>query len=196
MLLAAVARLIPADDLGPGALEAGVAYFIDQQLAGAWGAGARLYLQGPFGDATPEQGYQLPLTPQQLFRTAIADVDAACRAASGRTFEALAPAEQDAVLRRLESGDLPLAHVPARAFFDALLAATKQGFFADPMYGGNRGKAGWRLVGFPGVGGSYAALVERYGAPYDVEPVGIADVQRGRVDVDAHGHPVHPARGG
>jgi gluconate 2-dehydrogenase gamma chain len=191
---AAVARLIPGDDASPGALEAGVPWFIDQQLAGAWGAGARLYLQGPFGDATPEQGYQLPLTPQQLFRTAIADVAAWCASAHGKAFAALGPTDQDAVLARLEAGDLPLAHVPARAFFDVLLAVTRQGLFADPMYGGNRGKAGWKLIGFPGVGASYAALVERHGVPYDVEPVGIADVKRGRVATDAHGHPVHPAK--
>src|SRR6516164_6604505 len=46
---AAVARLIPADDLGPGALEADVPYFLDQQLAGVYGAGARYYSEGPFG---------------------------------------------------------------------------------------------------------------------------------------------------
>jgi gluconate 2-dehydrogenase gamma chain len=54
---AAVARLIPADELGPGALEAEVPVFIDRQLAGAWGAGERLYRSGPWQTGKPQQGY-------------------------------------------------------------------------------------------------------------------------------------------
>jgi gluconate 2-dehydrogenase gamma chain len=193
---AAVARLVPADALGPGGVEAGVPYFIDQQLAGAYGAGARTYLHGPFGDAAPEQGYQLPLTPAQLYRAAIADVAEVCVRTRGRPFEALPPAEQDAVLRGLERGELSLARVPARVFFDAFLADVKQGFFSDPMYGGNRDKAGWRLIGFPGVGANYTQLVEQHGRPYRPMPVGIADVQQARVALDAHGHPAVPVKDG
>ena len=48
---AAVARLIPADDLGPGAVEAGVPTFIDRQLAGPYGRGERWYMQGQIGRA-------------------------------------------------------------------------------------------------------------------------------------------------
>jgi gluconate 2-dehydrogenase gamma chain len=58
---AALDTLIPADATGPGAVEAGCATYIDRQLAGSYGRGARLYLQGPFGQGTPQQGYQLPL---------------------------------------------------------------------------------------------------------------------------------------
>ena len=68
---AAVARLIPADELGPGAKEAGVTYFIDQQLFGGWGAMAKMYRQGPHPEGTPQQGYQSPLTPQEIYRAAI-----------------------------------------------------------------------------------------------------------------------------
>src|ERR1700694_1434416 len=75
---AAVARLIPADELGPGAKEAGVSYFIDQQLAGAYGTMARNYRQGLWPEGTPQQGYQSRLTPQELYRAAIPAVDAAC----------------------------------------------------------------------------------------------------------------------
>jgi gluconate 2-dehydrogenase gamma chain len=191
---AAVARLIPADELGPGGVEAGVPYFIDQQLAGAYGTGARTYLQGPFGDAVAEQGYQLPLTPQQLYRAAIADVADVCVRTRGKPFEALPPVDQDAVLGGLERGEVQLARVPARVFFDAFLADVKQGFFSDPMYGGNRDKVGWALIGFPGVGANYTQLVERYGLPYRIAPVAIADVRQGRVPLDAHGHPIVPVR--
>src|SRR5687768_18280792 len=67
----AVARLIPSDETGPGALEAGVPTFIDRQLAGPWGSGEQLYRNGPWHTARPEFGYQLPFTPAELFRNAL-----------------------------------------------------------------------------------------------------------------------------
>ena len=63
---AAVDRLIPADDLGPGAKEANVTFFIDQQMAGSFGRAETWYMQGPWKQGTPQQGYQLKLTPAQL----------------------------------------------------------------------------------------------------------------------------------
>ncbi|WP_313694943.1 gluconate 2-dehydrogenase subunit 3 family protein, partial [Achromobacter mucicolens] len=83
---AIAARLIPADDLGPGAKEAGVTLFLDGQLAGAWGAGSQLYRQGPFEPGTPEQGYQLSFTPAEMFRRGRAALDAAARKADGKPF--------------------------------------------------------------------------------------------------------------
>ena len=68
---AAAARLIPADDADPSALEAGVPAYIDRQLAGAWGADERLYRSGPWLEGAPSQGYQLPYTPAELFRNAV-----------------------------------------------------------------------------------------------------------------------------
>ena len=72
---AAVARLIPADELGPGAKEAGVTYFIDQQLFGGYGSMARKYTQGPWPEGTPQQGYQSPLTPAGVYRAGVRDVN-------------------------------------------------------------------------------------------------------------------------
>ena len=72
---AAVARLIPRDDKWGGALEAGVPNFLDKQLGGAWGAGERLYRSGPWQPGTPSQGYQLPFTPAELFRTALTAIN-------------------------------------------------------------------------------------------------------------------------
>jgi gluconate 2-dehydrogenase gamma chain len=83
---AAVARLIPADNLGPGAREAGVTYFIDQQLFGGWGTMAKMYRQGPHAEGTPQQGYQSPLTPQEVYRAAIAEINGACAKQYGRPF--------------------------------------------------------------------------------------------------------------
>lgn len=191
---AAVGRLIPADDLGPGAREAGCAFFIDQQLAGAFGAASRWYMQGPFGEASPEQGYQLPLTPRQLYRLGVDQINRHCTTAFGKTFDRLDAGVQDDVLRAVEHGRLELGDdLPQQAFFGLLHTNTVEGFFADPIYGGNRDKAGWKLVGFPGVAAAYVADVATYNTPYRVEPVSIADIVRGQADVDAHGHPIHRA---
>jgi gluconate 2-dehydrogenase gamma chain len=184
---AAVARLIPADELGPGAKEAGVTYFIDQQLFGGWGAMAKMYRQGPYAEGTPQQGYQSPLTPQEVFRVAIREVNHQL----GKPFEKLAAKEQDEVLKNLEEGKLALESVPSRFFFNLLLESTIDGFFADPIYGGNRDKVGWKLVGFPGVAAVYTTLVDKHGVPYNAEPVSIADMLEGRVAADEHGHPKH-----
>lgn len=188
---AAIARLIPADELGPGAKEAGVAFFIDQQLGGAWGTMARSYRLGPWPEGTPQQGYQSRLTPQEVYRAAIRDTNLYCQKQFGKTFDALTPAQQDDVLRGLEDDKIALESAPARLFFGLLLANTQEGFFADPVYGGNRDKVGWKLVGFPGVAAVYTEHIEKHNVPYRAEPVSIADVQQNLAQVDEHGHPRH-----
>jgi gluconate 2-dehydrogenase gamma chain len=188
---AAVARLIPADELGPGAKEAGVTYFIDQQLFGGFGVMAKMYRQGPHAEGTPQQGYQSPLTPQEVYRAAIGEINAACAKQYGKSFDKLAAAQQDEVLRALDEGKFPLEAVPARFFFNLLLDNTIEGFFSDPIYGGNRNKIGWKLVGFPGVAAVYTPLVEKHGVPYDALPVSIEDILQGKSALDEHGHPKH-----
>ncbi|MBS0375766.1 MAG: gluconate 2-dehydrogenase subunit 3 family protein [Proteobacteria bacterium] len=188
---AAVATLIPADELGPGALEAGVADYIDRQLASPWGVHARHYRQGPWGEGAPQQGYQLPLTPQQLYRAAIAETNRDCLRHRGRGFDALDRAAREEVLTALEADAIALEAVPARTFFSMLWENTIEGFFADPRYGGNRDKIGWRLIGFPGVAAAYGGLLERHNEPYRVSPVSIDDVRARLVPTDAHGHPKH-----
>jgi gluconate 2-dehydrogenase gamma chain len=188
---AALTTLIPADELGPGAREAGVAHFIDRDLAGAFGAHARNYRQGPWAEGTPEQGFQSALTPRQIFRAAIADTDRYCLATHGKRFEDLDATLGADVLSGLESGRIALEAAPAPLFFSMLWAATLDGFFADPMYGGNRDKAGWALVGFPGVAAAYGDEIERHNVPYRVAPVSIGDIRQGRTAVDRHGHAVH-----
>ena len=188
---AAVARLIPADELGPGAKEAGVSFFIDQQLAGAYGTMARNYRQGPWPEGTPQQGYQSRLTPQEVYRAAMAEIDSVCLSRFKKPFHQLQIAEQEQVLTELESGKFPLESVPGTFFFGLLLANTMEGFFADPIYGGNRDKVAWQLVGFPGVAASYGNFIDRHNVPYTAEPVSIADVQNQKVAVDEYGHPKH-----
>ena len=171
---AAIARLIPNDNLGPGAKEAGVGDFIDRQLGGPYGRAQTWYMQGPWREGTEQQGYQLKLTPAELYRAAIADVDEYCkRQFGGKTFAELDGATQEKVLHGMEKGDVELARVPAKQFFDLLWQNTREGFLADPMYGGNRDFAGWKLIGFPGPRYNYVAEIDQYGKPYNMPPVGI-----------------------
>ena len=176
---AAVERLIPADQHGPGARDAGVAFYIDQQLRGAWGTGAGQYRQGPWIEGTPEQGYQLNMTPQQLYRVGIEQTNDYCKQHYGKTFDQLSGAHQDDVLRGLEKGTIHLADVPAKTFFAFFFENTLEGFWADPLYGGNRNGVGWKQIGFPGVAAAYVSLIERYNKPYRVTPVSIAEVEQG-----------------
>jgi gluconate 2-dehydrogenase gamma chain len=175
----AVARLIPADTDWPGALEAGVPNYIDKQLAGAWGAGERLYRAGPWRPGTPTQGYQLPFTPAELFHTALAAIDKDL-ASTGTPFSTMNSEQQDAYLRRLETGEKDLGGVPSEVFFDHLWQCTLEGFFSDPVYGGNRDMTAWRMVGFPGAYASYYELVDRHGIKIDRAPTSLGE--------DAHGH--------
>lgn len=173
-IAAIVERLIPSDDRGPGAREAGVIDFIDSQMAGAYGRGDRWYLQGPHREGTPEQGYQAALPPAGLYRQAVAALDADCRRRHGnRVFAELDAGLQDAVLRQMEEGTLDLEGAPAKAFFGLVLENAIEGFFCDPFYGGNRGMVGWRLVGFPGARYDYRQYLNHNGSRIALEPVGL-----------------------
>jgi gluconate 2-dehydrogenase gamma chain len=171
----AVDRLIPPDERWPGAREAGVPTYIDQQLAGAYGQGARLYAAGPWEPGTPSQGYQLPLNPSQLYRTALAAI---ARELAGKPFGELPPEQQDAFLTRLEQSQVPM-EFPSAQFFDTLLANTIEGFFADPMYGGNRDMVGWRMIGFPGAYAAYLEIYTSHGLRFDREPMSIGSPGHG-----------------
>jgi gluconate 2-dehydrogenase gamma chain len=174
---AAADRLIPADDLTPGGTDCGVATFIDRQLAGAWGSGDRMYMQGPWDKGVPTQGYQSPLTPAEYFRAGIAATNAYCRKTLQKEFDRLTPDQQIKVLQDMEQGRASLDGVPAQEFFNLLLAAAMQGFFADPVYGGNRDKAAWKMIGFPGVIAIYSEHIKTYrNKKYDVEPKSILDL--------------------
>jgi gluconate 2-dehydrogenase gamma chain len=183
---AAVERLIPTDENGPGARSAGVAYFIDQQLLGAFGTAAKTYRSGPWGVGTPMQGYQLRQTPAEVYRQGIAATQAYCNKTYQMSFNQLTAAQQDEVLKGLDGGTIKFDIVPAKVFFEMLLQNTVEGFFADPQYGGNRDKAGWKLVGFPGVAAFYGDKISDYNKPYNVPPVSIADVQQGRPVAEGH----------
>ncbi|QAU40251.1 gluconate 2-dehydrogenase subunit 3 family protein [Bradyrhizobium guangdongense] len=171
---AAVSRLIPKDELGPGAEELGVTLFIDRQLAGAYGRAERWYMGGPWGKGTDTQGYQSRMTPAQLYRVGIKAVDAYCRSEfGGKPFAELDAEQQDEVLGALEHGKAKLQQIDAKTFFKQLLLNTQEGYFADPLYGGNKDMAAWKMIGFPGARYDYRDFVSKHGQPYPLPPVSI-----------------------
>ena len=68
---------------------------------------------------------------------------------ASRTFAQRSDGEQDRIIAGMESGSLRLPGVSAAPFFETLLQDTRNGFFADPIYGGNRDMAAWKMIGFP-----------------------------------------------
>ncbi len=175
-IVAAVDTLIPADELSPSGSDCGVATFIDRQLASAWGGGAKMYRSGPYQKGKPEQGYQLPLTPREFMSAGIAAANAWSRKTYGKDFDRLTPAQRIEAMKAMESGKAEFDGFSSRAFFGRLLTMTMEGFFSDPIYGGNRNKVSWRMLGFPGLPATYAHLIDEYRhKPYLVEPQSIAD---------------------
>ncbi len=172
-VLAAVARLIPSDGEGPGAIEARVPVFIDRELAGDYGAASDWYMEGPHeADADPLRGWQTPLTPAQIYREAIPLVDQWCQDRHGAIFADLDVDLRDEVLTALQKGEAGLAP-ELKDFFTILLANTKEGYFADPMYGGNHEMQSWVYVGFPGARANYKEWVGRHNIEYPLGPVSI-----------------------
>src|SRR2546430_2075357 len=127
ILEAIVARLIPADDNGPGAAEARAAHYIDRALAGPLSAARRAYAAG------------------------LAAVDAYAQSAKGAPFAKLAAPDQDTVLSDLEKNVATGFAPNSSAFFNLVRTHTIQGMFSDPYYGGNANFLGWDLIGHPGL---------------------------------------------
>jgi gluconate 2-dehydrogenase gamma chain len=179
-----VARLIPNDEVGPGAVEAGVPSYLDKQLGGAWGAGERLYRSGPWHSGAPTQGYQLPFTPAELFRHALRSIDGQLQKRHNASFDKLSGPEQDAYLTELESGGTDLDGVPSKVFFESLWEMTIEGYFSDPVYGGNRDMKAWAMIGFPGAYAEYYDLVDNYGLEYHRAPMSLAENAAGKITLE------------
>lgn len=169
--------MIPADELSPSGTDCGLVTFVDRQLAGSWGGGAKLYRGGPFRKGKPEHGYQLPLTPREFFAVGIAATNVWTRKLYGKAFDRLTANEREDALKALETGRAELVDFNARQFFDALINLIMEGFFADPIHGGNKNKAAWRMIGFPGLPAHYAERIDEYRHKrYRAEPKSIADL--------------------
>ncbi|MFK3972004.1 gluconate 2-dehydrogenase subunit 3 family protein [Pseudomonas sp. NPDC087358] len=170
---AIVARLIPADDLSVSGKDAGCAVFIDRQLAGEYGTFSRLYMQGPFDKGTPMQGDQSELVPRQRYRLGLAGLEAYCQKQFQKSFNALAADQQDKVLLGVEKGDIALDGIDGKLFFQQVLGNTMEGFFADPVYGGNRDMVSWKMIGFPGARYDYREYIGLHNQKLDLVPLSI-----------------------
>ena len=171
---AATEHLIPEDDRGPGATECGIPEFIDRQMETPYAHGALWYMQGPFlPEVAPEFGYQQRLTPREIYRLGIKACESACRKIFGKQFAELDPDDQLKVLQQLESGNIPMEDMSATLFFTQLLKNTKEGYFADPIYGGNKKMAGWKMIGFPGARADFMDWIDHPNERYPLGPVSI-----------------------
>ncbi|MEV7965520.1 gluconate 2-dehydrogenase subunit 3 family protein [Sphaerisporangium sp. NPDC088356] len=191
---AATARVIPTDH-DPGAREAGAVRFIDRYLSGidavyaaADGSGF-LRLSGKLADAWRARIADL----RETYRQGVRDLDAIARERFGADFVSLGDPEQDAVLEQVsgrprpapvgltgEDGNLTIqvyAFDDGLSFFDALVAHTRQGFYGDPVYGGNRDRVGWRVIGFPGP----ESLKDTIDGTYSVREYYVQDYDWGRL---------------
>jgi gluconate 2-dehydrogenase gamma chain len=175
---ALVDHMIPADEVSPKGTDLGVNIYIDRALTGAWGKGDRLYMQGPWKLGAPSQGYQLPLTPAQLYRAGIEATNAHCRKTYGKSFDRIEDAQRQEVLVGLSTGKIAFEDgLPVRVFWTTLYQTVVEGMYSDPIYGGNRNKAGWAIIGFPGVIAVHRDHVEQYrGKPFPNKPLGISDM--------------------
>jgi gluconate 2-dehydrogenase gamma chain len=177
-ILAACDRLIPAEGRGPGALETNVPVFIDQQLHG--GLGDDIYLQGPFDmNAPPTMGFQMSYAPQKVYRLGIALAQRQCQQHHGKPFEHIAEADKDAFLTALQKNDVDFAALgeaglKASQFFGQLLGDAKNGYLADPMYGGNKDMKAWVAIGFPGARAAYTEWVDQHNVKYPLGPVSLS----------------------
>jgi gluconate 2-dehydrogenase gamma chain len=173
---AVVDRLVPADELSIGGKDAGCVVYLDRQLAGSYGLSSRLYTSGPFLPGLPTQGYQAEATPAQRYRAGLAALNGWTRDnKGGKRFSDLTGEEQDAILTDMETGKLALPNkIGSKAFFNLMLSNTMEGFFADPIYGGNKDMASWKMLGFPGARYDYRDHVSKHNQPYPLPPVSIA----------------------
>jgi gluconate 2-dehydrogenase gamma chain len=180
---AATARIIPTDH-DPGAREARVVVFIDRYLSGldyvfaaADGSGF-LKLTGKFAEAWRARMWDM----QQTYRQGIRDLDAVARERHDGDFQDLTEEQQDDVLAAFSGAPKPskvtLGTTEAvttflqgtfdegMGFFAALCLHTKQGFYGDPVYGGNKDHVGWKVIGFVGP----ASLKDTMDGTYDTTP--------------------------
>ncbi|MEE8438630.1 MAG: gluconate 2-dehydrogenase subunit 3 family protein [Micropepsaceae bacterium] len=175
---ALVDHMVPEDEFTPKGTDVGVNIFIDRALAGAWGKGDRLYRSGPWREGVPAQGYQLPLTPAELYREGIKLTNAHCTTTYGRSFDRLDAAQREEVLIALSAREIDFgSEAVAREFWSILYQTVMEGMFSDPIYGGNRNKVGWRMIGFPGVIGFNRENVKNYlDRELPGDPVSIEDM--------------------
>ncbi len=170
-------RLIPADELGPSASEEGAIEFIDDQLAGDYGSGAALYLEGPLRPENEEKlmgSPQFMTSPRDRYLSGLHALEAWSQVNHHASFHTLDTKAIDAFLDQMEAGKINLgSEVNSQAFFELMLQNVRESYLADPLYGGNKTMAGWKMIGFPGARYDYRQYVDRRGENLKLIPVSL-----------------------
>ncbi|EPY4415613.1 gluconate 2-dehydrogenase subunit 3 family protein [Klebsiella pneumoniae] len=175
-LVAVFDRLIPHDEYGPSASEAGCIEFIDNELAGDYGSGAALYLEGPLHPENEAQMMGSPQflsSPRERYLTGLKALEAWAQRTHRASFFTLPAGQIDTFLGDMEAGRIDLGGVNSQAFFELMLQNAREGYLADPIYGGNKDMAGWKMIGFPGARYDYRPYIERRGEKLDLIPVSL-----------------------
>ena len=172
----AAERIYPEDHNGPGAIELGVPYFIDRQLAGSWGLNAQDYRQAPF-DGTEADAENSRLTRQNLFLNGLRKMNILSQERFNDSFDQIEEDQQIEILQEFESGNVQLNSVSSQSFFQMFRMAVIEGAYADPLYGGNIDMAGWKMKEFPGPVPSYINVIEK-DEFVQMDPISLTDYQR------------------
>jgi gluconate 2-dehydrogenase gamma chain len=172
-------RIIPPDPQTPGGKDAGCALFVDRQLAGSYGRQDGLYVSPPFLNGMKQQGSQSEGGPAKTYRSGLAALDRYCSGKYGsKAFAELGDSDKDDVLKGLDEDTVKLEGADGKAFFAQILKDVQQGFFADPIYGGNRDMVAWKMIGYPGARYNYLDWIDRHNERFPLPPVSIT----GRAD--------------
>ncbi|MGA2712348.1 MAG: gluconate 2-dehydrogenase subunit 3 family protein [Bryobacteraceae bacterium] len=161
-LEAFIDRIVPKDELGPGAVECGAATYIDRSLAGALASEKTAFLDG------------------------LAGVDSLARSTHNAAFADLTPELRDQLLTSMDNGTAAGFPV-AKQFFARVRRLTLEGMFSDPYYGGNKNFAGWDLIRYPGPRLAAAPDDQKMSTPpkpYRKSAYGTGSMPAG----DTHGH--------
>ncbi|MEK5148334.1 gluconate 2-dehydrogenase subunit 3 family protein [Psychrobacillus sp. FSL K6-4615] len=154
-LSTATELIYPEDEHGPGAITLGAPYFIDKQLASPWGINTDDYRKGPF------QPGEVPLDKAEIMLQGVRKInEVAEKEYDGTVFKDLSEEQQITILSTFEAGEVKMDLVNSAAFFGLLRTLTLQGCFSDPLYGGNKNMAGWKMKEFPGAQMSYASYLD------------------------------------
>ncbi|TNJ65647.1 twin-arginine translocation signal domain-containing protein [Paenibacillus hemerocallicola] len=159
---AAAERIFPKDELGPGATELGVAFYIDHQLAGQYGNNVREYRMGPFGHSEATQGDYQSIQRHELFTMGLQAMDDESNRKHQKGFTEITDEERDAILTSMQKGDITVVTgVTGKSFFNLLRSMTMEGVYCDPVYGGNKNMMGWKMRQYPGNQMSYTSIMEK-----------------------------------
>lgn len=172
----ATERIFPEDDNGPGAIELGVPYFIDRQLAGPWGMNAKDYREGPFGGSDAEADHSR-FTRGDLFINGLRKMNELSQERFGTTFDEAEEDQQIEILVDFDDGNVDMKNVSSSSFFGLLRNTVLEGVYSDPLYGGNRNMAGWKMKEFPGPVPSYTNVIES-DEFVKMDPISLTDNQQ------------------